>query len=117
MTRNYDMEALGDIGERLTAVFIVLKAAIEAAELTPDEIGAFTDYLNRQESVGAIFNPTFYARQDGFKMLEQVKAQVAAVQLVANTPAGPHGDNITLVTALLRGYIGKSRFKQVRGDD
>lgn len=49
-------------------------------EFTDKELNEFSQYLSRQETIGPMFNPTFFAHQGGFKMVDEAKKRCELIQ-------------------------------------
>ncbi len=73
---------LSEVAKKINEAIVAIDEVVDECGLTPGDLDAFEQYLSRQETLGPMFNPTLYAHQGGFVMIDMARRRVEKLRLL-----------------------------------
>lgn len=73
---------IGEIGKRIGKVIAITQTALALSGLTGEHLSQMARYVEQQETIGPLMDPTRFARGNGFESVKRVRARVRVLKSV-----------------------------------
>jgi len=76
------IEELTEIGIKIGSIISSLNLLVKVSSISLEDLDAFRNYLERQDAVGPLLKPEFFAFEKGFKKVDQARTRVDLIEYI-----------------------------------
>jgi len=76
------IEELTEIGIKIGSIISSLNLLVKVSSVSLEDLETFREYLKRQDAVGSLLKPEFFAFEKGFEKVAQARTRVDLIEYI-----------------------------------